>query len=318
MFQKLRPDLEGIKNTYGVLFLVVLILFTILFVIHLSHSKNVLLQSQKDIKDAYIKHIQEVDNLYLDILSYNKTMTSNIMVANTRMVSDSLLKEALTGKQLSDRQYNNLSSLLSTYFKEIERCQEQYEAKICRDSLQLSVERCLLEGQTKTMLDLHLNKVEHEYSNITVWAAILTILFLVFSFYSIYKMDELIKQGQEGVNEIRNLKQKGETLVGETNKKVNSFMQDQQNRVNSEIKDMLQKKEDALGQIDRAKQVFDKEVEKQYQKFNDEINNLLEEQNKRFASINEQMYNTVIQLNTSLNNITKDDDTSGEIKEERK
>ncbi|MDE5560082.1 MAG: hypothetical protein K2I84_05460, partial [Bacteroidales bacterium] len=109
------------------------------------------------------------------------------MEANTRMVADSLLKEALTGKQISDRQYNNLSSLLSIYFKEIERFQEQYESKICRDSLRLSTERCLLEGQTKTMLDLHLNKVEHEYSNITVWAAILTILFLVFSFYSIYK-----------------------------------------------------------------------------------------------------------------------------------
>ena len=56
------------------------------------------------------------------------------------------------------------------------------------DSLRLQNERVLLENQIKSMIDLHLNKVEHEYSNLTMWAAVLTILFLVFSFYSIFKM----------------------------------------------------------------------------------------------------------------------------------
>lgn len=72
--------------------------------------------------------------------------------------------------------------------------------------MRLQNERALLENQIKSMIDLHLNKVEHEYSNLTMWAAILTILFLVFSFYSIYKMDELIQQGNEGVKDIRSLK----------------------------------------------------------------------------------------------------------------
>ena len=71
----------------------------------------------------------------------------------------------------------------------------------------------MLEIQTKSMIDLHLNKVEHEYSNLTIWAAILTILFLVFSFYSIYKMDELLQQGNEGVKDIRSLKKSGEDLI---------------------------------------------------------------------------------------------------------
>ena len=246
MFQKLKFGWEGIKNTYGILFLVVLLLFTILFIVHLSHSKKILLQSQKDIKDAYIEHIQEVDNLYLDILSYNKTMTGNIMAANTRMVADSLLKEVLVGKRMSDRQYSNLVSLLSTYFTEIERCQEQYESKICRDSLRLSAERCLLEGQTKTMLDLHLNKVEHEYSNITVWAAILTILFLVFSFYSTYKVDELIKQGRDGVNDIKNLKVEGQELVENTKREVGASMYDLQQHMNENMEKIGQKTEAAF------------------------------------------------------------------------
>ena len=70
-----------------------------------------------------------------------------------------------------------------------------------------------MEGQIKNMVDLHLNKIEHEYNNITLWAAILTILFLVFSFYSIYKMDELIQQGRDGVLDIKQLKSDGEERI---------------------------------------------------------------------------------------------------------
>lgn len=63
------------------------------------------------------------------------------------------------------------------------------------------------------MIDLHLTKIDHEYNNITMWAAILTILFLVFSFYSIFKMDELIQQGREGVKDIKRLKKVGDDSI---------------------------------------------------------------------------------------------------------
>lgn len=56
------------------------------------------------------------------------------------------------------------------------------------------------------MIDLHLTKIDHEYNNIAIWAAVLTIVFLVFSFYSIFKMDEFIQQGHQGIKDIRELK----------------------------------------------------------------------------------------------------------------
>lgn len=92
------------------------------------------------------------------------------------------------------------------------------------------------------MIDLHLDKVEHEYSNLTIWAAILTILFLVFSFYSIYKMDELLQQGNEGVKDIRSLRKDGEILIEKleatskselekTRNQIDVFIEEQQNRM---------------------------------------------------------------------------------------
>lgn len=103
--------------------------------------------------------------------------------------------------------------VLNSHFAKIDSLHRQYDEKLLRDSLRLNTERELLEGQTKTMLELHLNKIEHEYSNITMWGAVLTILFLVFSFYSIYKMDELIQQGNEGVKDIKRLKKEGDDSI---------------------------------------------------------------------------------------------------------
>ena len=118
----------------------------------------------------------------------------------------------------------------------------EYEKVLKEDSLRLHNERSLVEMQTKSMIDLHLNKIEHEYSNLTMWAAILTILFLVFSFYSIYKMDELIQQGNEGVKDIRSLKKDSENLIEnlevtskseieKTKNQIDDFIKEQQNRI---------------------------------------------------------------------------------------
>ncbi len=167
-------------------------------------------------------------------------MTDNILSLNPSLLADSLIKSTLAeNNKFSQKQYNALLSLIIEHRKAIEECQEQYESKIQRDSLRLGVERELLNGQTETMVNLHLNKIEHEYSNITMWAAIMTIVFLVFSFYSISKIDELIQQGNEGVRNIRRLERDGEQeaeklrdttkkLIEDTEMNVDTFIQEQQ------------------------------------------------------------------------------------------
>ena len=100
------------------------------------------------------------------------------------------------------------------------------------------------------MVDLHLNKIEHEYTNITIWAAILTIIFLVFSFYSLYKADELIKQGREGVKDISMLKNEGEEeiiklqnastrIISETEARINTFIEAQTSDCETRINQLL-------------------------------------------------------------------------------
>lgn len=196
---------------YAKLFLIVLSLYTIVFMGYQIFAICNLNSSQDKIKNYYLDHIERVDSLYCNLGINNKAILSAYM---------------------QDSIYNN----------DIELLYAEYDKVLREDSLRLRNERTLLEMQTKSMIDLHLNKVEHEYSNLTIWAAILTILFLVFSFYSIYKMDELIQQGNDGVKDIRSLKKSSEDIIEKlvatskleiekTQNKIDGFIVEQQQRM---------------------------------------------------------------------------------------
>lgn len=317
-------------SIYGKLFLGIISFFTLVFIAYLFYSNSMLLDSQREIKASYAEHIRKADSLYIDIMNYNKAMTDNILSLNSGLLADSLIKSMLAGNNnLSQEQYNTLASLILNHRKVMGDCQEQYESKIQRDSLRLSIERDLLVGQTKTMVDLHLNKIEHEYSNITIWAAILTILFLVFSFYSVFKMDELIQQGNEGVKDIRQLKRDGEQEVDKlrnqkdtTKKEIDLFILDQQARVKAmfeAIKKMMDDIErshkDSLESFNEQRQMLDEKIKQ----IENQIKQLLENKEQQFKTINDQMTNLITQTSAYINtsNLAKDDaEQSG--KEEQK
>lgn len=213
-FTKSKLYYKAMQTKYGILFLWTLIGFAATFIIYLFYSHYSLKQSQEQIRTDYIAHIQKADSLYIHWTEYNNIVMLSSQKVNNTVFRDSIIKSTLSNKyRLSRNQYDNLILVLNSHFAKIDSLHRQYDEKLLRDSLRLNTERGLLEGQTKTMLELHLNKIEHEYSNITMWGAVLTILFLVFSFYSIYKMDELIQQGNEGVKDIKRLKKEGNNSI---------------------------------------------------------------------------------------------------------
>ena len=199
------------RPKYALLFLIILSIYTAIFMGYQIFAIYSLNSSQDKIKNYYLNHLERVDSLYCNLGCNNKAILSTYM---------------------QDSIYNGNMELLYM----------EYEKVLKEDSLRLYNERALVEMQTKSMIDLHLNKVEHEYSNLTMWAAILTILFLVFSFYSIYKMDELIQQGNEGVKDIRSLKKNSEDLIEnleatskseieKTRNQIDYFIEEQQKRM---------------------------------------------------------------------------------------
>ena len=306
----------------GTLFLIVLLIMVCAFIIYLFSSNKTLLESQEKIKECHTEHIQKADSLYVNLITYNKELTCKLLECNTRIWADSLIKQSLKGNRtLSKAQYKELSNLLSIHFENLDVFHKEYDSKIQRDSLLLGIERDLLNGQTKTMIDLHLNKIEHEYSNITMWAAILTILFLVFSFYSIFKMDELIQQGNEGVKDIKQLKCDGEKeveklknttteLIENTEATVNTFIQKQQERINDTFLVVMEKSDkieqlssNLMRNFDEQRQVLDKEFQRISKEYEERIKLLLNEKNRQFQDVNDQMSKLITQTSTYINEI---------------
>ena len=331
-FTKLRLYHKAMQTKYGVLFLWTLIGFAVVFISYLFWSHCSLKQSQEQIRKDYIAHIQKADSLYIHWTEYNKAVIQNSQKVNSAMLADSIIKLTLSNRyRLSRNQYNSLISVLNSHFAKMDSLHKQYDGKLLRDSLRLNTERELLEGQTQTMLELHLNKIEHEYSNITMWGAVLTILFLVFSFYSIYKMDELIQQGNEGVKHIKQIQQNGEDIIEkmeedgeqlleETKLKIRSFISRQQrnmiesDRVSKQREEVVERlKQETLESLNASKMFFEQERIKILNKFKDDMDKLLIEQSDKLNSKQTEIDELIIKAN-SLLQLLNNLDNSGKNK----
>lgn len=275
---------------YSNLFLGVLFIFTLAFIIYLFHAHNISVKSQQQIKESYNVHLQKADSLYFNLVTYNRNTTLAYQNVNNAILADSIIKAALKStNQLSDAQVESIKLIISTHFHNIELLHKKYGEKLSMDSLRLCTERELLEGQTKAMIDLHLDKIEHEYSNITMWGAILTILFLVFSFYSLYKIDELIKQGQEGVAKIDKIKTEGEQSVQQFNNKKQKVIDDLNEQILRMQETVSKEQQQRFKDLDRQLQEY---IQNTTGYLTDRSQNILDDFEKQLANITKEYKDT--------------------------
>lgn len=278
-----QPENSGTKNSitsdnksnsYSTTYLCITGALIVLFAIYLAFSHCALRRTQNDIKNCHKEHIAKVDSLALNIHRYSLHKYKGLEDLTSRVFVDSLVKSTLAHKKyVTPYQLGVLSNMIDYHFEQLKVASNEYEAKFLRDSLLLSAERTLIEGQAKNMLELHLDKVEHEYGNITMWAAILTLIFLVFSFYSMFKLEEYIKQGKEAAKEIETLRDKSLTQInsvtenhkGVLNKALSSFNEKTTNLISTyEQKletEIFSLQSQALTNVQEYKDAMDKEVD---------------------------------------------------------
>ena len=186
------------NGKYSILFLIVVSVFSFLFVGYLCYAKSTLTKSQECIIKSYTSHLEKVDNMYVNLYKHIQRTTDNTIQRTNAIVVDSIINNSIiTGRGLTANQYKTINHIISSYFESQRQASDQFSAQIRRDSLILEAERLALNGQVKNHLDLHLNQIENDYTSITIWAAVLTIVFLIFGFYSMFKMEHLIEQGEK-------------------------------------------------------------------------------------------------------------------------
>lgn len=85
-----------------------------------------------------------------------------------------------------------------------------------------------VEMETKTvenMLQLQTTHQHAQFTLLSVWAGVLMIVFLIFSLYSMFKTDELIKQARDSINTIGNSKKEVDEKIQEADVKISEAVE---------------------------------------------------------------------------------------------
>ena len=184
-----------ITSHHSICFCFVLLLIIILFGIYLWKSNENLKTSQQKIIECYNIVQQQTTSSVISYINQSAEHRKNLQSCVDRQIiclsnalgqQDSLLK----GEDIFIKLYADIEYM---------KGQNEYITKVATDSLSLKYRELSSTITSEKMLELHLDKIEHEYTNITIWAAVLTIIFLIFSFFSLFK----IEQSRKEIEEIR-------------------------------------------------------------------------------------------------------------------
>lgn len=113
-----------------------------------------------------------------------------------------------------------------------------------------------IQADTKSMIELEMTTIQNEYETLGIWAGIMTIVFLIFSFYSLFKTDDLVKQGKEGLQELTAIKEKGDSKIKEFERFSSETVSDFRVKSLERLNDVDRKSKERLDRID--KQLEDK------------------------------------------------------------
>lgn len=88
----------------------------------------------------------------------------------------------------------------------------------------------LLRDEIKSLLQLEFNKMQNEYEALEIWAAILTVVFLIFSFYSFFKTEKLEEDGRQSISRINNIEVDARNNLDDLQNNIRTDYDDQKRR----------------------------------------------------------------------------------------
>lgn len=166
-------------------------------------------------------------------------------------------------------------------------------SQLQNDSALFRREILLSQAEVSKLVEFHIDKIENDYSQIGIWGGVLSIIFLIFGFFAIFKLeetkadakntlDEVKMQGKNASAEIKELQEQ----AGQLNNSFNSIRQDSEtfiadktrefNELIRKIEDDHSKSNESLARINKLLE----EIENKNEQYNWSIkliNNLMEQ-----------------------------------------
>lgn len=175
-------------------------------------------------------------------------------------------------------------------------------ASVNKDSICFVGDRELLSlmevnnSSLKSMLEMQYNKLQSEYTALTLWASALMIVFLIFSIYSMFKIDEMQKQGREVLNNLDTMK-----------KNAKEISQAIEKNSEDEIKNIKDKSKEEIDKIAEQTNIKLREltgsIEAERNKLEVLINEKAEDFNKQVEQYRQELESNSQSNNTLVNNL---------------
>ena len=126
-------------------------------------------------------------------------------------------------------------------------------------------------AEIKKLLDNQYYRVRQEYEALQTWCAILTIVFLVFSFYSLYKADDMVNQGRKGLNEIETIRRDGQTNIYQIQKDAEKSVSEMKHTIENQVQGMNTRMNEVEHKISEDSGKIDTELKRLKKEVDDKV-----------------------------------------------
>ena len=167
-------------------------------------------------------------------------------------------------------------------------------SQLQNDSALFRREISLSQEEVNNLVALHINKIDNDYSQIGIWGGLLSIIFLIFGFFAIFKIEETKTEARIVLEEVE---EKGDAATGEINR-----LQSQAFELNSSLTSIRQNGDTFIANKTKEFKEIVKGIhsaQTQSNKNLERINKLLEDienKNKKYNWSIETMENQMKQL----------------------
>lgn len=166
----------------------ILFVFVLLGIMFLSHRKYI--NTQEAIKCSHTIHIQSVESYISDFNNLIEDEYDKI-VANTTKILDSLNNVPKKKQGIIEKDF--YAGIISSI-----KANSLTDASTFNHQFNLAQKELLLNQQNiERLLELHYAELNNQQTTLTIWAAVLSIIFLTFGFFAIFKIEESKKEAQD-------------------------------------------------------------------------------------------------------------------------
>lgn len=106
----------------------------------------------------------------------------------------------------------------------------------------------------QSQMEMQYSKLQSEFNALSIWAAVLMIIFLVFSIYSIFKTDEVLKESKDSLNKVDAISQNATEKIKTIETELNNAIKGIESQASEEKKKLTSKTQE---DIQRLKTLID-------------------------------------------------------------